>query len=253
MTVFDKLKEFGITFIGGSPAGVQLGFGPRRDMVFECPLQLRPGKYDVGIIGAFTYLGGDDSIFRHIKSIGRYCSIAGGIKTGLAEHPIDFLSTHPLFYGQWREWSELGDFYSLNHEFVMKAKNCSVERLAERNQQIVIGNDVWIGENVTILRGVSIGDGAVVASGALVTRDVEPYSIVGGIPAKLIKYRFESEVRQRLMNIQWWDYSQDIFLGVDFSNIERALDVLEKNVSDVPRFVCTKVKVDTMHNVHELA
>jgi len=252
MNVFDKLKEAGITFINGKATGVQLGFGPRRDMVFEPPIQMRPGKYDVGSIGAYTYLGGDDSIFRYIKSIGRYCSIAGGIKTGLVEHPVDFLSTHPLFYGQWREWPELSEFYEDSSESVNNAKTKLSERLGKRNYQIEIGNDVWIGENVTILRGVKIGDGAIIASGALVTSDVAPYSIVGGIPAKLIKYRFDDEIIRRLIKIKWWDYEPSIFLGVDFTDIHLAVNQLESNIDCTSKKEYMRIRVDTNHQVYEI-
>ena len=75
--------------------------------------------------------------------------------------------------------------------------------------QVIIGNDVWIGANVIILPGVNIGHGAVIAAGAVVTKDVEPYAIVGGVPAKLIKYRFNAEERQKLLSIAWWNWSLD--------------------------------------------
>lgn len=73
-------------------------------------------------------------------------------------------------------------------------------------QLVEIGNDVWIGANVTILSGVVIGDGAVIAAGAVVNRDVEPYAVVGGVPAKRIKYRYHQEIIQALLQIKWWDW-----------------------------------------------
>lgn len=91
----------------------------------------------------------------------------------------------------------------------------------------VIGHDVWIGAKATILRGVKIGHGAVIAAGAVVNKDVEPYSIVGGIPAKHIRYRFDEATRKRLLALKWWNYDCVSFSGVDFSDIESALTELE--------------------------
>lgn len=74
------------------------------------------------------------------------------------------------------------------------------------NQSIIVGNDVWIGANVVLLPGVYIGNGAIIAAGAVVTHDIEPYSIVGGVPAKKIRYRFEHDVIEKLQEIQWWNW-----------------------------------------------
>ena len=77
------------------------------------------------------------------------------------------------------------------------------------NGDIIIGNDVWIGDNVTIISGVIIGDGSIIATNSHVTSNVKPYSIVGGNPAKLIKYRFDDEIIQKLLEIKWWDWDTE--------------------------------------------
>ena len=85
------------------------------------------------------------------------------------------------------------------------------------NKEVVIGNDVWIGGNVSILDGVVVGDGAIIAAGAVVTKDVPPYAVVGGVPAKVIKYRFNEQEIQALLHERWWDKDDSILL----ENIEK--------------------------------
>ena len=121
-------------------------------------------------------------------SIGKFCSIATDIKIVLGHHPTHLISLHPAFY----------------------ANNKGFETFADKNyfeeyHKVVIGNDVWIGEGVVIPGGVTIGDGAIIAARSVVTKDVEPYSVIGGVPAKHIKYRFSEEERANLIRFKWWD------------------------------------------------
>lgn len=127
--------------------------------------------------------------------IGKFCSIACGARFlfNSANHALSSLSTYPfpIFFEEWglpvedipRAWDNRGD--------------------------IVVGNDVWIGYEAVILAGVTIGDGAVVGARAVVTRDVPPYTIVGGVPAKPIRKRFSDDVVQRLLELKWWDWSEE--------------------------------------------
>src|SRR5699024_1473398 len=95
-----------------------------------------------------------------------------------------------------------------------------------------IGNDVWLGSHVAVLRGVTIGDGAIVASGAVVTKDVPAYAIVGGVPASLIRYRFDEQTIERLQELRWWRFTPDQLDGVPFDDIHAAIEVIEKRVAD---------------------
>ncbi|PWI33180.1 hypothetical protein DI392_12415 [Vibrio albus] len=106
-------------------------------------------------------------------------------------HPLSTVSTHAFFF---------------HDKYGFVDKNYSTKEYAQNNK-IKIGNDVWIGSNVSILPGVSIGDGAVVAAGAVVNKNVPPYAIVGGVPAKLIRYRFSEDIRNALLHTQWWNWS----------------------------------------------
>lgn len=120
--------------------------------------------------------------------VGKFCSIAGSSVIGLGSHPTDIISTSPIFYskhnGTGYSWVK-SDTYS---EF----------------KKVIIGNDVWIGARVLIMGGVKIGDGAIIAAGSIVTKDVPPYAIVGGVPAKIIRYRFDEEIISLLKEIEWW-------------------------------------------------
>lgn len=139
-------------------------------------------------IGDYTYFS--SKISANSATIGKYCSIGPDVKIGIGLHPAKtFVSTHPAF------------FSSRGQSTLVFADKNYFEELA----RITIGNDVWIGSNVIIKDGVAIGDGAIVGVGAVVVKDVEPYSIVGGVPAKLIRYRFEPEEIDFLMKLRWWN------------------------------------------------
>lgn len=146
-------------------------------------------------IGKYTY--GTQYITIHSWNegfnvyIGSFCSIASNIKIYLGgNHRHDWVTTFPFGV------IEKSIFTKYDGEGVVKS-----------NGDVIIGNDVWIGSNVTIMSGVTIGDGSVIANNSHVVKSCEPYSIIGGNPAKLIKYRFEDEVLKSLLRIKWWDWS----------------------------------------------
>lgn len=231
MSVFEKLHQEGVTFIGGNPAGVQFGFGGRKKTIFETYVQIRPGKFDIDLIGAFTYLGGGTgTLMRHIEKVGRFSSIAGGVISGMVEHPTDYLSTHPAFYGEWKGWPEVDAYHQQNANMVKAAKDEYLRRQVADKGKIVIGNDVWIGEGAFIARGVKIGDGAVISSKSVVLKDVPPYSIVAGVPGRAMKLRFDKEIVARLCNLNWWAYGTSATAGVDCTNIEAAIDKIAQNI-----------------------
>lgn len=164
-------------------------------------------------IGFGTYIGLNNSF--PDTFIGKYCCIAGNIKIIAATHPTSgFVSFHPSFYSTAKQ---SGFTYTTHQRF---EEYNYIDK--ENKIRCKIGNDVWIGENVVILGGVTIGDGAMIATGAVVTKDVEPYSMVGGVPAKFLKYRFSPEQIDFLLKFKWWDKNEDwIKANVDiFENIE---------------------------------
>lgn len=134
-------------------------------------------------------------IHREELIIGKFCSIACGTKFlfNCANHTLKSLSTYtfPLFYEEW------------------ELEKSNITTAWDNKGDIVIGNDVWIGYEAVIMAGVHIGDGAIIAARAVVTKDVPPYTIVGGTPAKEIRKRFDAEVIEQLLILKWWDWSTD--------------------------------------------
>lgn len=151
-------------------------------------------------IGFGSYIAQDTKIAK--TQIGRYCSIGPNVQCIFGRHPSDtFVSTHPAFFAP-----ETFVNFSYVNERLFKEYPEPIDK--DGYYTISVGNDVWIGANVSILDGVTIGDGAIVAANALVNKDVPPYTIVGGVPAKIIKKRFEQEEIDFLMDLQWWDKPQ---------------------------------------------
>lgn len=146
---------------------------------------LNIGKFTYGVenIDFHYYKGSENSI-----TIGKYCSFAPGITIILGGiHPTDWVSLYPFRI----QWNLKGAYH---------------DGMPTTRGPVEIGNDVWVGTNVTILSGVSIGSGSIIAANSVVTKDVVPYSIVGGNPAKLIRRRFSLENINKLMEIQWWNW-----------------------------------------------
>jgi chloramphenicol O-acetyltransferase type B len=173
-------------------------------------------------IGRYTYGGPqlywDKGDFEHCLDIGSFCSIADdvGIFVGShGRHHMDYISSFPM-----------GMIFG---EAEKKNPSCyEPSRIERGGLSVRIGNDVWIGRGATIMPGVTIGDGAVVATRAVVAKNVSPYQIVGGVPAKLIRSRFSPELITKLLEIKWWDWDDElieknlsIFFDTNLSNVLR--------------------------------
>lgn len=160
-------------------------------------------------VGRYTY--GYEAILKEFPmatTIGRFCSINDTARIW-NNHTMTCVTTHPfLDYPGMFPWKKYKQRLALVDKYGIYNNNAEYENSKIRkNEPVVIGNDVWIGANVVILPGVNIGDGAIIAAGAVVTKDVEPYAVVGGVPAKVIKYRFSSEEIRKLLKIAWWNWS----------------------------------------------
>lgn len=157
----------------------------------------------------YVYIGPRSLVCR--SDIGRFCSIGPDVKIGLGIHPLSFVSTFPAFFSTLKQCQE---------SFVNKNK---FRELGD----VKIGNDVWIGANAIILDGITIGDGAVVAAGAVVVKDVEAFSVVGGVPARVLKKRFEEQKIKLLLEIKWWD--RDISWIKEHAETFDSLDIFLSN------------------------
>lgn len=144
-------------------------------------------------IGDYTSIA-QNNFLANIE-IGKFCSIAMGLSAGLGEHPMESFSNYCMVN------EPTSPFVSA--DFSTPLKNS--ERVIKDSKKITVGNDVWIGANVTIKSGVTIGNGAVIGSSAVVTKDVPSYAVVAGVPAKIIRYRFEQEKIDYLQEKRWWD------------------------------------------------
>lgn len=170
-------------------------------------------------VGAFSNLSGGS--LNNIR-VGRYCSIAHGAVTGSHEHPTNWLTTSRTAYvPHVNGWDKL-----LRGEVAQELRHIK-RPYADSCPNTTLGHDVWIGQDAYIKAGVTIGHGAIVGARATVVKDVPPYAIVAGTPAKVLRYRFSDEIIARLLALKWWDYCIYDFYGAPLDDIERALDVME--------------------------
>lgn len=178
-------------------------------------------------IGFGSYVG--KSVVLNNSYIGRYCSIGNNIKVNVGKHPTEkFVSTSPAFY------SPLNDpINKLSLSYINEVK-FSEQRFTDNNYSLEIGNDVWIGNDARFIEGIIISDGAIIASGSLVTKDIPPYSIVAGVPARIIKYRFKKEEIEFLLKLRWWNNKEEWIINHAeyFENINTFMELIknEKNI-----------------------
>ncbi len=162
-------------------------------------------------MGDYSYTG-QFTVIMH-SEIGKFCSISWGVTIGAGEHDYNKLTTHDFLY---------------NKQYELNKGDISYDRF---EKPLKIGSDVWIGANATVIRGVCIGNGAVVGANSVVTKDVPPYAIVAGCPARIVKYRFSEKIISRLEQLEWWDLPpqviKDSFELFSSNDIDLAIQKLE--------------------------
>jgi acetyltransferase-like isoleucine patch superfamily enzyme len=210
----------------------------------ECPAAIAGSIKGKVSLGYLSYVGAGSEIGS--CDIGRFCSIAPNVVVAPTEHPVTWLSSHLFAFNN-------GGPFKGQPEFEDWRRNAAFSGNAGVTNRI--GHDVWIGRNVIIRRGVTIGDGAIVAAGAVVSKDVPPYAIVGGIPAKMIRLRFEESIVERLVALRWWDYDlrKSMVPQLDTDNVEAAIESIARLIAEnkVTRLDPERIRVSALGTVIE--
>lgn len=172
---------------------------------FEGMNKLHQNVEFCGYMGLGSYIAKNSAIF---GKVGRFTSIGPNVRVNYGIHPYKepFATTHPSFYSLNKNKSQNGSTFATEQLFE-ELKYAD----ADNKYPVIIGSDCWIGEGVLLVGGVSIGDGAVVLAHAVVTRSVPPYAIVGGVPAKVLGFRYDNKTIENLLHIKWWNNSEEWF------------------------------------------
>ena len=210
--------------------------GHVRGLRLEPPVRTSKARFSgTCSMGAFSYAV--DGKF-YSTSIGRYCSIAKGINIGQFNHPVSFLSTNPTFFQKTFK-IKTGSQFSDKREYdnyEPRQDDCRAA-VQDVTRTTVIGHDVWIGYGVVVIAGVTIGHGAVIGANSVVTKDIPPYCVVAGAPARIIRKRFPDEIIDRLLAAGWWNYAPWQLKGVAAADPVASLEVIESMVrDDVPAY-----------------
>ena len=218
----EALLEYGLSAMDGE--------GIDGELTFERPAFVhQPRRIKNSSLGAFSYVNGWGTSSLYACTVGRYCSIAESVVVGPPEHPTDWFSSHPFAFTR---PGDMPRFYRVP-EFARLAPDASQPTRYETPARTIVGHDVWIGAGAFVKRGLHIGDGAIVAAQSLVTRDVPPYAIVAGTPARIMRLRFPEKTVERLLKLQWWRYDLAPHKhAVDFSRVEETVATLEERLAD---------------------
>lgn len=160
-------------------------------------------------LGRHSYIGVDYIRAHNDTKVGKFCSIGKNVALGPSQHPSNWLSSSPFQYS---------DIYKVSQN--QKIYTFSID-------PVTVGNDVWIGNNTIIKDGVKIADGCIIGSNAVVTHDTEPYAIMGGVPARVIRYRFPKKIINELVKLKWWDLPDEIIAILPFDDIEKCVKMLK--------------------------
>lgn len=228
------MKKFDFNSVGGKKGIAMTGDNNIANKVeqveIEIPVALNKSMtINSKSIGAFTYFSGN-CIINKADKIGRACMINRDVIIGLANQSVNSVSSYFIFGEAKCEW--LDPFHSISASERKETHQKQRQKEFVRKSTVLIGNDVWIGAGAQILLGVEIGDGAIIGAGSIVTKNVPPYCVAAGNPARIIKKRFSDELIERLCKIKWWEYGIDIMNGLDVTAPEMCVKMMEKRIKN---------------------
>lgn len=213
-----------------------------KECVIEAPCYIGNGSIiNSRYIGAFGYFSGPCRL-HSVQKIGRFCMINQQVVAGFAARATSSISAHSVFSEPVLEWAD--SFYTIEGQQRRRIHELQKKKELYRKKDVTIGNDVWIGHAAQIMAGVSVADGAIIGAGSIVTKDVPAYSVTAGNPARVIRYRFEEEIIQKLLKLQWWKYGPDIWKGIDITNPREAVKRLEEIVERAKEYTAERFRFD---------
>jgi len=180
------------------------------------PINSRPGFFlQPHNVGKYSYYNAGLTCLSPDTKIGKYCSIAADVALGPSQHNKEFLTTSPVAVKSGFMNFPMPSFKGFKGNGYSPAP-------------VIVGNDVWIGRCATIMDGIKIGDGAIIGANAVVTKDVPPYAIVGGVPARIIKYRFDKKTIRELLELKWWDLEDSVVATLPLNDVKQAIAMLKE-------------------------
>ena len=191
---------------------------------------------DPVFLGAYSYMN-EDGYIRGPVFIGRFCSIGRRVSIGAGMHSFSGISSHPLLSS-----GSIRQIYS--------KEEIEYLGLKERTTSgVIIGSDVWIGDGVVILPGVTIGEGSVIGANSVVNKDIAPYSVIGGLPARLLRHRFSEGICTALSASNWWEYDLDVIKAINYKNVYEFLrsDIAINQMNNYPTFKFSGFKREVPH------
>lgn len=202
MNIVKRILSIALLYIKNRGRKVRISYHSdvSSSCTFEGMCQIHKGAFFRGHLGYGSYIGENSKIR---ANVGKYCSIGNDVRVVIGRHPFEepYVSTSPCFYSKNTTRTQCGESYATDQLFE--------EYKYVDGYHVKIGNDCWIGERAILIGGITVGDGAVVLASACVTKDVPPYAIVGGVPAKILRYRYDEETISFLEHVKWWDKSPD--------------------------------------------
>jgi acetyltransferase-like isoleucine patch superfamily enzyme len=225
--------------IGGKPR-------PLPHLIVEDTAKIEPftgfyGGTALCSMGAFSY---SMSGLKPRIQVGRYCSIGKGLVIPGTRHPLEWVTTSNIAYEA--RGALIGTYLQESPEAIPQRSIAALQKPLP-----VIGHDVWIAQNVTLNGGIRIGDGAVIASNSVVTKDVPPFTVVGGNPAKVIRQRFPDDHVQALTELAWWNYEPKTFMDLDITDITKFITDFSSRINDLEPYAPAPITTEDLRNIRD--